>query len=243
MLLIRFIFISLVIHTLMFLSISIYKDRRVSSKRPQIPFKLKTQKLRKKKSSSLGNESPFSWKSFSVGKSTGKTSSSTGSGGVKVLRLLDDLLVYPSEFAKIGIDGYVTCRVVINKNAQFDEKLSYIYSNSKYLEIYVRQTLRKALLNSSEVTSRDVGVYKISIQFKLHTGLNKQEEHKIDNYTIFRSRYGVKSKIDRLNNGVAQTIGSIMNPLSLLRFLPNIKNAQAKRLSKKLNRYHRDEYW
>ncbi|EQC50525.1 hypothetical protein [Bacteriovorax sp. DB6_IX] len=161
----------------------------------------------------------------------------------KVVELIDEQLVYPSEFSEIGLEGIVEIKIVIDRKGQFDESLSYFSSKSKYLEIYMRRLLRKCLRDNRILTKKDTGVVELIVEFDLTTELRKDNHGLSHSKYLYRQAYGGKTPVERGGKVLTEVLGAVMNPLVLLKHLPSIKAAQRRRLLKKLRSYQRDSYW
>ena len=244
MLFYRSLFISLLAHLIFFLNISKPEQAAIKPKKLKTKVRIKTFKRKSSPKSKSSHKASLGWGRLSWSGVTGSKESKVGSTNSKILTLVDSGLTYPEEFVTLGIEGVVETQVVIDRNGKLNESQSYISCESKYLEIYLRRVLRKTLLNNDLVTTKDTGIYKFKFIFELHTGLDKNDQVMLerDSY-LYRSAYGGKSNIDKVNKAAAQTIATILNPLSLLRFLPNIQKAKKMRIEKKLRSYQRDSYW
>lgn len=247
--------LSLLVHVLILFKTSIPLNQKINNKKlvnvakgsSRVKIKSYQRPLNKrKKVSRLNSRRREIWQGLDFSHARGELKSfeqEDSSKHYKVVELIDEQLVYPSEFSEIGLEGIVEIKIVIDRKGQFDESLSYFSSKSKYLEIYMRRLLRKCLRGNRTLTKKDTGVVELIVEFDLTTELRKDNHGLSHSKYLYRQDYGGKTPVERGGKVLTEVLGAVMNPLVLLKHLPSIKAAQRRRLLKKLRSYQRDSYW
>jgi hypothetical protein len=241
-----FLIISIGLHLVLFFETRLQTKKKPRKLVSKTTLKIKKQKTRKNKSRIKKGPGPnISWNSLRFAGNSNSAKITRGKYSSTIYEIIDSAMVYPEELAAVGISGQVHAKIFISSKGHFREEYSYFKGSSKYLEICVRKILRKSLKNNHLVTSKDQGVHKAIFEFKLTTALkdNMAIKSGLDGMYFYRRRYGVSNGIDKINKGVTEVLGAIMNPLSLLRFLPSVKEHKKKRIKRKLETYQRDEYF
>lgn len=245
-----FIALSIILHVILFSSLKLRDHKPLDKKSLKSTVKI----VFKKKSTPKPAQSALKkgiWKSFNMGElntnrlvGQSKVSDSNQRGvdavSLKIHELIEPRVVYPSFISKLGIQGFVICKIYINEKGVYIESLSQVESSNKFLEIYIRRILRQALEKGLDQYIKKNGFYSINFHFHLATRPREIENTNLNFYVWKR---GGDRGVDQLSNGLSEALGSVANILSLLKYLPNVKESEKKRIQKEIEILKRDEYW